>query len=95
MCFLRDLGVFSMRLYSERILMYSDVFRVYFEYSDHILRGIAWLPRSESLLACSLGLSDAEGTRHLWDAVDGLPRRSRYRTAELGRIDAFPQFTAT
>ena len=28
-------------------------------------------------------------------ALDGLPRRSRYRTAELGRIDAFSQFTAT
>ncbi len=34
-----------MRLYSERILMYSDVFRVYFEYSDRILEGPPYFGR--------------------------------------------------
>jgi len=47
------------------------------------------------LLACVLGLSDAEDTRHHQHALDGLSRWHWYRTAELRRIDAFSQFTAT
>ena len=38
---------------------------------------------------------DAERTVHHQHALDGLLRRHWYRGAELGRIDAFSQFTAT
>ena len=38
------------------------------------------------LLACVLGLSDAEDTRHHQHALDGLSRWHWYRTAELRRI---------
>ena len=48
-----------------------------------------------SRLDCTLAPSTAEGTVPAGRAADGLPRRSRYRTAELGRIDAFSQFSAT
>ena len=44
------------------------------------------------LLACALGLSNAEGTSHQQDAVDGLPRRHRYRTACLTRIGPNREF---
>ena len=48
------------------------------------------------LLACALGLSNAEGTSHQQDAVDGLPRRHRGRTRVSGtnRLESsvFPRF---
>ena len=48
-----------------------------------------------SRLDCTLAPSTAEGTVPAGRAADGLPRRHWYRTAELGRIDPFTQFTAT
>ena len=43
------------------------------------------------LLATALGLDDAERSSHQQDAVDGLPRRHRGRTACLRRIGSFSQ----
>ena len=43
----------------------------------------------------SLGSDEVEGSRGSTRAADGRSRRHRYRGAELGRIDAFSQFTAT
>ena len=48
-----------------------------------------------SRLDCTLAPSTAEGTVPAGRAADGLSRRHRYRGAELRRIDAFSQFTAT
>ena len=44
------------------------------------------------LLATALGLDDAERSSHQQDAVDGLPRRHRYRTACLTRIGPNREF---
>ena len=46
---------------------------------------------SRPLLATALDLGDAERRSYLWDAVDGLPRRHRGRTACLRRIGSFSQ----
>ena len=43
------------------------------------------------LLAHTLRLAKAESMSHQQDAVDGLPRRHRGRTACLGRIGSFSQ----
>ena len=43
------------------------------------------------LLATALGLDDAERSSHQQDAVDGLPRRHRGRTACRRRIGSFSQ----
>ena len=48
-----------------------------------------------SRLDCTLAPSTAEGTVPAGRAADGLSRRHRYRGAELRRIDAVSQFTAT
>ena len=48
-----------------------------------------------SRLDCTLAPSTAEGTVPAGRAADGRSRRHWYRTAELGRIDAISQFTAT
>ena len=44
------------------------------------------------LPAHTLRLAKAESMSHLWDAVDGLPRRHRGRTAYLRRIVSFSAF---
>ena len=47
------------------------------------------------LLDSALRNGDAERTVHHQHALDGLPRRHRGRTACLGRIDPFSQFSTT
>ena len=47
---------------------------------------------SRPLLATALDLGDAERSSHQQDAVDGLPRRHRYRTACLTRIGPNREF---
>ena len=47
------------------------------------------------LLKCALRKNRGQRTFLQSPAADGRSRRHRYRTAGLGRIDAFSQFTAT